>query len=365
MGDWLRVGLGELERLPDEPGVYRFLDCGERILYIGKSVRLRGRVRSYLRRDGGHSRQTGRLKFEAASVEVLPTGSELAALLLEGRLIRQCLPPFNQAQKRFRHYPFLCLTLQEDFPRLHLTRVLSADGAEYYGPYSQPRFVAAVAELLTTSLALRDCRDLSAIHHGCLLDQLGRCLAPCRSRAVRAEYQGRVEQLRSLLRGEGAEPLLNRFDAQMTVAAEREDFEQAARWRDRFRSLSGFVAYQGTLRERVCLDAVSVQPGPPTQPGSVQLFWVRRGKVVAQQCFSSTWTPVGIAAALRATLETHYAAEDSQPEGFALPQQDLDEVQLVGGWLYHHRQDADLLWLGELEPDRAVTMLLELIRSRV
>ncbi len=363
MGDWQSVSIDGLAELPDVAGVYRFRDAQGRILYIGKSVHLRTRVRSYLRRDGGHSRQTERLKFEARTVEVLPTGSELAALLLEGRLIRQVLPPFNQAQKRFRHYPFLKLTLQETYPRLQLTRVLAADGAEYYGPYSQPHFVRTIAELLSTNLMLRDCRDLSAIHHGCLLDQLGKCLAPCRSESVKPEYQQRVEQLRALLRGEQRETLLNRFEAQMHQAAEREDFELAARWRDRWQSLRGFLTQQGYLRERIRLDAVAVQPGPPDQGRSVQVFWIRRGKVVAEQSIPAAWKPKQIKTTIEETFKTHFLGlyEEST---FVLPQQDLDEVQIIGDWLYRHRQDADLLWLTEVEPEQVVTVVFELIAQQ-
>jgi excinuclease UvrABC nuclease subunit len=361
---WLRVALDQIEALPDDPGVYRFLDGGGRILYVGKSVHLRTRVRSYLRRDGGHSRQTERLKHEAATVEVLSTGSELAALLLEGRLIRSLQPPFNQAQKRFRHYPFLRLSLQEEYPRLHLTRVLADDGAEYYGPYSQPRFVEMVARLLSMSLGLRDCQDLSAIHQGCLLDQLGKCLGPCRSAAVAPEYRERVVQLRALLRGEGAEALLARFEEQMLLAAEREQFEQAARWRDRLSALRAFVLHQGYLREKIRLDAVTLQPGPPTLPRSLQLFWVRRGKVVAQQCLPDTCSLEAVRSAALDILREHYAVRAGEDTDALFAQQDLDEVQMVGGWLYRHRQDADLLWLAELSPERTAALLVELVAAR-
>lgn len=362
MQPWFRVSLDRLEDLPDAPGVYRFVDCDGRLLYIGKSVHLRTRVRSYLRRDGGHSRQTERLKFEAQAVEVLCTGSELAALLLEGRLIREYLPPFNQAQKRYRQYPFLRLSVQEDYPRLHLTRVLAGDGAEYYGPYSQARFVSWMADLLSASLGLRTCRDFSAIYHGCLLDQLGKCLGPCRTGALVAQYRERVERLRALLRGEDTgSGIIVDFERQMLNAAQREDFEQAARWRDRRQALANFVTHQGHLRERVSLDAVAVYPGAPRSPTSVQLFWIRQGKLTLQQSFAGDLPQERLRAELAHTLAGHYSEGLPPAPLFALPQQDLDEVQMVSGWLYRHRTDDTLLWLAGIEPERAAELLLTLI----
>ncbi len=363
MQSWLRVPLDRLEDLPDEPGVYRFFNCEEKLLYIGKSVHLRTRVRSYLRQGGGHSRQTERLKFEAKQVEVLCTGSELAALLLEGRLIREHLPPFNQAQKRYRQYPFLRLTVQEEYPRLQVTRILASDGAEYYGPYHQTRFVHWMAELLTANLGIRTCSDFSAIQRGCLLDQLGKCLAPCRTRSVRAEYLAQVERLRALLRGEEAGAVLRQFEDQMHQAAEREDFEQAARWRDRWQALEGFLTHQGFLRERVSLDAVAIHPGPPEHPGSVQLFWIRQGKLAASQSFSAAESLQTIHQSLLQTLAENYLGSTPAPPVFVLPQQDLDEVQLVSGWLYRHRSDDNLLWLAGIDPERIAGLVVTMIEQ--
>lgn len=363
MQSWLSVPIERIEDLPDLPGVYRFLDGAGRLLYIGKSVHLRTRVRSYLRQGGGHSRQTGRLKFEARVVEVLLTGSELAALLLEGRLIRQHLPPFNCAQKRYRQYPFLRLSVQEEYPRLHLTRVLAGDGAEYYGPYNQGHFVSELAELLSANLGLRTCRDFSALQHGCLLDQLGRCLGPCRTDRVQTEYRRQVEQLRALLRGEGGEALLARFEAQMQRAAEREDFEQAARWRDRWQALKHFLAHQGYLRERVRLDAVAVHPGPPQTPGSVELFWIRQGRLSRIDHLPGRLDSEPLRQKLLETLVADYEDQPLPSPLFALPQQDLDEVQTVGGWLYRHRHDDNLLWLTDIEPARAAGVLIALIEQ--
>lgn len=360
MQDWFCVPVDRLEDLPDDPGVYRFLNCKGEILYIGKSVHLRRRVRSYLRRDGGHSRQTERLKFEARSVEVLPTGSELAALLLEGQLIRYHLPPFNQAQKRYRQYPFLRLSIQEEFPRLHLTRVLAGDGAEYYGPYTQAGFVQWIAQLLSAALGIRGCEDLSAVHHGCLLDQLGKCLGPCRDKSIRLEYRLRVGQLRSLLRGEELPGVMDQFEERMLQAAEREEFEQAIVWRDRAQALKSFFTHQAQVRERVTLDAVAVQPGPAR---TVQVFWIQQGKLTARQNFQADSSDAETRQVVEQMCKAYYSQTREVEPVFTHQPQDLDEIQLVSSWLYRHRQDADLLWLSECNPEQVPSLVLTQIRA--
>jgi excinuclease ABC subunit C len=340
----VRVSIDQLRELPDTPGIYLFRNCREEILYVGKSVKLKTRVRSYFRKDGGHSRPTQRLKFEASTVEIAATGSELAALILENRLIKKHLPPFNRAQRRYQHYPFLRLTVQEPFPRMHLTRSLGNDGAEYYGPYAKAGLVDWMAHLLNEALGLRSCKDLSAIHQGCLLDQLGKCLAPCRGWVDEEAYRAPIEQLRALLRGEtsAAESILQHFRQQMESCAVQEAFERAAQWRNRLFALEGFLQRQNLVRERVVLDLAMVYPGH--DKGTAQVFWVHSGTLLATHAFNHTESMRTINQQLRSFYQKNYAHTNEQP-CFTLPQDRLDEVQMLSGWIYRHRAQSDLFWL--------------------
>jgi excinuclease ABC subunit C len=356
----VRVSIGQLGELPDTPGIYLFRNCREEILYVGKSVKLKTRVRSYFRKDGGHSRPTQRLKFEASTVEIAATGSELAALILENRLIKKHLPPFNRMQRRYQHYPFLRLTVQEPFPRMHLTRSLGDDGAEYYGPYAKAGLVDWMVHLLNEALGLRACKDLSAIHQGCLLDQLGKCLAPCRGWVEEEAYRVPIEQLRALLRGEtnAAESILQHFRKQMESCAMQEAFERAAQWRNRLFALEGFLQRQNLVRERVVLDLAMVYPG--CEQGTAQVFWVHSGTLLATHAFNHTESMRTINKQLQSFYQKNYAHPNEQP-CFTLPQDRLDEVQMLSGWIYRHRAQSDLFWLHRGGQD--LTELGELIRK--
>ncbi|MGA7954154.1 MAG: GIY-YIG nuclease family protein, partial [Gloeobacterales cyanobacterium] len=346
--------------LPDTPGVYLFRNCREEILYVGKSVKLKTRVRSYFRKAGGHSRPTQRLKFEASTVEIAATGSELAALILENRLIKKYLPPFNRLQRRYQHYPFLRLTVQEPFPRLHLTRSLENDGAEYYGPYVKAGLVGWMANLLNEALGLRTCKDLSAIHQGCLLDQLGKCLAPCRGWVQEEAYQVPIEQLRAMLQGEtsAAESILQHFRDQMQSCAAQEAFERAAQWRNRLFALESFLQRQNLVRERVVLDLAMVYVGP--HRGTAQVFWVQSGTLLTTHEFNHTESIGTMDKRLKSFYEKNYALSNEQP-CFTLPQDRLDEVQMLSSWIYRHRAEGDLFWLNREDQD--LTGLRELIRK--
>jgi len=342
----MRVPLDQWHQLPDGPGVYFFYGADDQLLYVGKSVHLRQRVRSYLRAGGGHSSQTERLKFEAETVAIQSTGSELAALLLENQLIKTHLPPFNRAQRRWRHYPFLRLDVHDPFPRLEVTRQLKDDGAEYYGPYRDRHYLTGLVKHLSILLGLRTCQDLSEIHQGCLLDQLDRCSAPCRNHINPIAYQERVEQLRRLLTGEGAAQLLTQAETRMHQAAEQEHFELAARWRDRHQTLQHFIAHQRWRKNQVILDVCAIQPGD--QPGECAVFWLRGGCLHSTQVFRRA---EHVANAIAQTLEQFQ--EPSLPM-YRLPQHQLDEFHILATWLYRHQQAPEVIWLQEPAPQNRI-----------
>jgi excinuclease UvrABC nuclease subunit len=335
-----RFPLDQWRDLPDCPGIYQFFGGDEKLLYIGKSVHLRQRVRSYLRTTGGHSTQTARLKFEAQTVAVTVTGSELAALLLENRLIKEHLPPFNRAQRRWRHYPFLRLDLNDPFPRLEVTRDLVQDGAEYFGPYRDAHALYPLVQQVSMLLGLRTCQSLEAIRQGCLLDQMERCCAPCRDWVTPEQYRARLEPLRDLLLGAGAADLLNQLNLKMARCAEAEQYEQAARWRDRHKLLSYFVHHQSWRTHQAILDACAVYP--TAQPQEAQVFWIKGGRLLEIETITAADIP-NLAQQVAQHL-AHYG--ESSPNPSHLPQHQLDEFQLLATWLYRHGQE--VIWI---QPD--------------
>jgi len=191
----MQLGPDALSTLPCSPGVYLFTGAPGELLYIGKSVNLRDRVRSYFRKGGGHTRRTERLKHEVQRIEVYQTGSELEALLLESRLIKEHMPLYNVRGRRYEHYPFLKLTA-EQYPRLLVTRVLEADGARYFGPFVSTSHLNEVLETLQPVFGMRTCSVLP--DRPCLQLEIARCLGPCTGR-VDAAYQEGVRQLEKVL----------------------------------------------------------------------------------------------------------------------------------------------------------------------
>src|SRR5438093_9399002 len=211
-----------LGQLPARPGVYLFHDRGGGLLYVGKSVCLRQRVRSYFSETAGRYRKLRRLRSRVSAVEWIETGSELEALLLESRLVKQWHPPFNALLHRHRHLVFLRLDLNDPFPRLEVTEQLRRDGARYFGPLVLTADAERLADILSDTLQLRTCDPPGRRVHlipPCLRRDLGLCHAPCARPADAAAYAAAVRSAAEAFERDGR-PFRERLRAEMTNAAE-------------------------------------------------------------------------------------------------------------------------------------------------
>lgn len=334
-GQLIRLGPDGLSTLPCSPGVYLFSAAPGELLYIGKSVNLRARVTSYFRKGGGHTRRTERLKREVQRIEAYPTGSELEALLLESRLIKEHQPPYNVRGRSYEHYPFLKLTC-ERYPRLLVTRILAEDGSRYFGPFSSAGQLAEMLETLAPLFGLRTCAVLP--DRPCLQLDIGRCLGPCTGR-VDAAYQEGLAQLEAVLRGEAGE-LPVRLQAEMQRASDGREFERAARARDRLAALTRLLEHQARLSAVDGLDYLVVLPaswGP-----AATFLAIRRARWVAQLTLSAP--ELGDRKAfgrLRAFLKEAFVTTPAP--GARIGREELDEVQIVGSWLYRRRHQPGVL----------------------
>src|SRR5437879_3470810 len=226
----------QLAALPECPGVYLFRDAQGSIIYVGKSICLRKRVRSYFYRRGDESRKLRRLRQEIRSVQWIRTGSELEALLLESRLVKQNQPRFNTLLKHYRNYPFICVDFKDAYPRLEVTRTLERDEAIYFGPFDNGRNIQQVVDTLSDALKLRTCAtpgDALSRQRPCLRLDFGRCEAPCVNPVERQPYLVAVQEACSLFEGK-SERLLRVLRVRMEQSADRLQFEAAARMRDAF-----------------------------------------------------------------------------------------------------------------------------------
>ena len=322
-----------LPRLPDAPGVYFMRDRGGAVLYIGKAKSLKNRVRSYFTGVEGHPPRTRELVNTVRDVDWTETGSELAALLLESKLIKEFQPRYNRAQRRYRNRPFLRLDTGHAAPRVTLSRYLFDDGAEYYGPLGGRRQAELVLEVVNELFLLRECDDdVYALGRRCLYHDLGRCLAPC---ADDVEYEAEVERVRAFLTGRDR-AVLDVLEARMQEAAAALDFEQAAEYRDRLRRLERLLNRQQTVAAPV-LDhnVVLVQPGQT--PETAQLFLVRFGRL-AQTLVVSNPPADGDRQRLADALARHFDAGQERPPRYL--KQEVDEIRLLAHYLVTHRDEA-------------------------
>src|SRR5437773_412150 len=245
----------KLARLPDRPGVYIYKDAKAQVIYVGKAASLRSRVRSYFQESRPHDAKTDSLVRQIADLEYIVTDNELEALMLEANLVRKHRPRYNIILRDDKHYPFLKLTTDEDFPRLVVARRVQNDGATYYGPFYPATAMRETLRLTRQLFPLRTCSITidGRLERPCIQYAIHRCNAPCTGWETREGYAGTVKDVAHFLEGKN-EDLLRRLTEEMERAAGEEKFERAAVLRDQIQSLKQVQAPQrGGRREYVAM----------------------------------------------------------------------------------------------------------------
>ncbi len=325
-----------LPRLPDRPGVYFMKDRHGGVLYIGKARSLRARVRSYFTGIEGHPEHTRKLVHAVREVAWTETGSELGALLLESRLIKEHKPRFNRAQRRYRNRPFLRLDTAHEAPRITLSRYLADDGAEYFGPMGGRRQAELVAEIVNQFFLLRECDDDTyRLGRRCLYAAIGRCTAPCVGGEAHAAYPAEVQRVRAFLTGRDR-AVLDVLAVRMQEAAAEMHYEQAATYRDWLRRLERLMDTQQAVAAPV-LDHNAVLVLPGGDGCAAQCFLVRFGRLAETVALAQPPAPEDVAH-LRTRLAHHFDPARERPARYL--KQEVDEVRLLAHWMYVHRRSA-------------------------
>src|ERR1700761_151456 len=273
-----------LAQLPDPPGVYQMIGADGRILYIGKAVSLRNRVRSYFQDSAAHPYRTVKMVERVADVRTIVVTNEVEALILEANLIKRHQPPFNVRLRDDKRFPYLKVT-NERFPRVTFTRVVKDDGARYFGPYTNAHGLRELIDLIRIVFPLRTCREPidGKRKRPCLQYHIKRCLAPCVGYQSEEDYDKLVDEVVLFLEGHSA-PLIERLQAEMTDAAEHYNFEAAARLRDRIIAVRRTIEAQKVVwRSRVDMDLIAV--ARDRGQACMQVFMVRNGKLLGQEHF--------------------------------------------------------------------------------
>jgi excinuclease ABC subunit C len=271
--------------VPDAPGSYQFLDRDGRVLYVGKAKSLRQRLNSYFQDTGGLAPRTAQLVEQADHVEWMVVGSESEALLLEHNLIKQFQPRYNVRLKDDKSYPWLAVTVNDEWPRPAVVRGRKRSGVRYFGPYANVGAIRETLDLLLRSFPVRTCSDTKFRRHErlgrpCLLFHIERCSGPCVGKVDRADYDRMVADLISFLSGDTG-PLEHGLEVAMQVAAGSLEFEKASVFRDKLEAVRAADAVRQMELERPeDLDVVGVAGDELEE--AVQVFHVRSGKVVGR-----------------------------------------------------------------------------------
>ena len=322
--------------LPDKPGVYLMHDVEGKVIYVGKAVVLKNRVRSYFRNLASHTPKVKAMVTKIAEIETIVTSSEVEALILECNLIKKYRPRYNISLKDDKTYPYLKVTMQEDFPRLHMTRRLSRDGAKYYGPYADAGAMYATMKLLKTMFPLRTCRKMNP-DRPCLNYHIKRCLAPCAGYVSKEEYGKMIKSVCMVLDGRTTE-LERDLKQRMQEAAEEYAFEEAARLRDQLQAVERLNESQKAVTNNGGdLDVIGF--AQDMTGNCLQIFFVRKGKLIGRDNFFLQDGGEAPQEVLTAFLKQYYNEATFVPREIVLPQlPEAEEQLLIELWL---RQKAE------------------------
>ena len=279
-----------LAKLPDKPGVYLMKDARGDVLYVGKAQSLRNRVRSYWQKQapGGEVHRIRSVIDRVADVEVTQTDSVSEALLLEANLIKRYRPRFNVRLKDDKSYPYIKVTLADDFPRIERTRKLVNDGSRYFGPYASASSVDESMNLVRRLFPFRTCTieikdGVRALQRPCLLYHIKRCQGPCITAIGADAYRADIAQVELFLEGR-QETLVKALDQEMTAAAERTEYERAAALRDKIRAIERTMESQKMAAfARTELDLLGL--ARQDNQAAIQLFVIRDGKMIGRDVF--------------------------------------------------------------------------------
>lgn len=319
----------KLALLPARPGVYIMKNEHGKIIYVGKAIVLKNRVRSYFRNDKNHSAKVKALVSHIDDFEYIITGSEIEALILECNLIKKYRPKYNISLKDDKSYPYVKVTIQEAFPRVYITRKVLKDGARYFGPYTNAGAIHESIKLLRKLFPLRTCRNMD-VDRPCLEFHIKRCLAPCAGKISEADYRSMIDSVCLFLEGR-SENVEKSLQSQMLSAAEQLEFERAARLRDQLNAVRKITEKQKIITGSGDQDAVGLAR---SELGvCMQVFFIRAGKMVGRDHFLLTGSE-GEAdeTVLAAFLQQYYYRASFIPREILLPFE-LADVKLLEDWL--------------------------------
>jgi excinuclease ABC subunit C len=326
-----------LDNLPTKPGVYIYKNEAGKVIYVGKAVNLRARVRSYFHQSAQHTHKIRRLVEEIASIDFIVAASELEALLLENNLIKKHQPRFNVRLKDDKRYPYIKVNWQDPFPRVTTTRRILNDGARYFGPYTNASAAYQTLDLVRKIFPYLTCTRTITGHdeRACLYYHIGRCSAPCIGVVNQEEYRAIIQGLCDFLSG-STDQVVADLQRQMQEAAEALDFEKAANVRDQLRAIEHVVEKQKVMSPELADEDV-IAFARENSDTCVQVFFIRSGRLIGREYFLLEGTAEEEDRSIMTSfIKQFYDQVDNVPPEILLPQQ-VDEVMIIRNWLRSKR----------------------------
>ena len=325
----------ELKKLPDKPGVYIMHDKIGTIIYVGKAVSLKNRVRQYFRPSTNHSAKIKRMVSKIDYFEYIITDSELEALVLECNLIKEHSPKYNTMLKDDKTYPFIKITTGEHFPRVLFSRKIVHGTGKYYGPYTSAGAVKDTIELLCKLYKIRTCNRKLPADQGkerpCLNYHIGQCSAPCQGYINEEDYRKSIESVMEFLDGDYSH-ILNSLTRQMQQASENMEFEEAAKYRDLITSVK-----QVAQKQKITMDDVTdrdvIAVACDGQDAVVQVFFVRSGKLLGRDHFHMSVAEGDTRGEILSQFIKQYYGGTPYIPNVVMLQEEIEDSEVISQWL--------------------------------
>lgn len=329
----------ELKKLPQKPGVYIMHDVNDTIIYIGKAISLRNRVRQYFRPSHNEGLKKEQMVRQIARFEYIITDSELEALILECNLIKEHRPKYNTMLRDDKTYPYIRVTLGEAFPRVLFSRQMKKDKSRYFGPYTSGGAVKETIELIRKLYSLKTCnkvlpRDIGK-ERPCLNYHIHQCMAPCQGNVSQEEYRKQIEQVIEFLNG-NYQPILKELEDKMQHASDEMNFEKAIEYRELLKSVKQ-IAQKQKITSSDSEDKDIIAMASDEEDAVVQVFFIRDGKLIGRDHFHVNIGSEDTRPQVLATfVKQFYAGTPFIPKELML-QEEIGEAEVIAEWLSQKR----------------------------
>ena len=329
--------LEQARQMPSKPGVYLMKDAGGSILYVGKAANLRNRVRSYFSNSGKLEEKMQRMVARVADIDFFITGSEEEALVLELNLIKRHHPRYNVRLKDDKTFPYLKIDLNENWPRVQITRRLENDGSRYFGPFARASSIRRALKAIKNAFPFRPCsRNLSKpISRPCLEYDLHNCSGPCIGAITRKEYLETIKQLILFLEGK-RERVMRQLEVSMNRAAKLMDYEKAARLRDQIEAVREVIRWQ-RMATTVRGDQDVIAFAQNKDQAYAQVFFIRGGKLISRESFTLQGTRYEEPEQIMTSFVKHFYNSASYIPALILLQHPVTEKATIERWLLGKR----------------------------